>query len=76
MILRQRTIKVYPYAKLAAVRLEKLNERLKNLKSKSKRKKYLKNIESYIYDEFEDELKRLLDLKGEFLLNLFIGKLV
>ncbi len=70
LILRQRTIKVYPYAKLAAVRLEKLNERLKNLKSKSKRKKYLKNIESYIYDEFEDELKRLSRSQGRILIKL------
>ena len=69
LILRKRTIKVYPYARLAAIRLEKLNERLKNLKSKSKRKKYLKNIESFIYDEFEEELKNFLALKEEYLLN-------
>jgi len=70
LILRQRTIKVYPYARLAAVRLEKLNERLKNLKSKSKRKKYLKNIESFIYDEFEEELKRLSRSQGRILIKL------
>ncbi len=70
LILRQRTIKVYPYARLAAVRLEKLNERLKNLKSKSKRKKYLKNIESFIYEEFEEELKKLSRSQGRILIKL------
>ena len=70
LILRKRTIKVYPYARLAAVRLEKLNERLKNLKSKSKRKKYLKNIESFIYDEFEEELKKLSRSQGRILIKL------
>ena len=70
LILRKRTIKVYPYARLAAIRLEKLNERLKNLKSKSKRKKYLKNIESFIYDEFEEELKKLSRSQGMILIKL------
>ena len=70
LILRKRTIKVYPYARLSAIRLEKLNERLKNLKSKSKRKKYLKNIESFIYDEFEEELKKLSRSQGRILIKL------
>ena len=70
LILRQRTIKVYPYARLAAVRLEKLNERLKNLKSKRKRKIYMKNIESFIYREFEEELKKLSRSQGRILIKL------
>ncbi|MEC8830428.1 MAG: DUF4294 domain-containing protein, partial [Bacteroidota bacterium] len=38
LILKRKTIKVYPYAKLAAERLESLNKRIANLKSKRKRK--------------------------------------
>jgi hypothetical protein len=44
LILRRKTIKVYPYAKLAAERLEELTERLTSLKRKRDKKKYAKNI--------------------------------
>ena len=51
VILRERTYKVYPYAKLAADRLNVLTERLGNITSKRKRRIYyllisfrLKNI--------------------------------
>ena len=39
LILRRKTLKVYPYAKLAADRLTILNERLDNLDNKRSRKK-------------------------------------
>ena len=39
LILQRKTIKVYPYAKLAAERLETLNERMANPKEQTKTKK-------------------------------------
>ena len=69
-ILRARTLKVYPYAKLAADRLEVLNERLTTLNKKRQRKKYLKRLESFIYDEFEAELKELSRSQGRILIKL------
>lgn len=69
-ILRARTLKVYPYAKLAADRLQVLNERLSTLKKKRQRKKYLKRLESFIYDEFEVELKKLSRSQGRILIKL------
>ena len=44
IILRRRTFKVYPYAKLAADRLNVLNDRIKKITTKRKRKKYLKRL--------------------------------
>ena len=41
---RKKTLKAYPYAKLAADRLETLNERLEKIKSKRKKKEYIKVI--------------------------------
>ena len=38
VILRNRTLRVYPYAKLASDRLDKLSMRLENIKSNRKRK--------------------------------------
>ncbi|CAI8252647.1 MAG: Uncharacterised protein [Flavobacteriaceae bacterium] len=69
-VLRARTIRVYPYAKLAADRFEVLNERLSTLKKKRQRKKYLKRLESFVYDEFEEELRKLSRSQGRILIKL------
>ena len=58
IILRRRTFKVYPYAKLAADRLNVLNDRIKKITTKRKRKKYIKLMEKFVYNEFEEELKK------------------
>ena len=70
LILRRKTIKVYPYAKLAAERLESLNERLAKLKKKSDKKRYAKRIQKYIEGEFSDELKKLTRTEGQILVSL------
>ena len=70
VILRRRVFRVYPYAKLAAERLTVLNERLENIESKRGRKKYLKRLEKFIYQEFEEELKKLSKSQGRILIRL------
>lgn len=70
MILKRKTIKVYPYAKLAAERLEDLNARLATLKKKRARKKYAKKIQKYIEGEFSAELKKLTRTEGQILVKL------
>ena len=70
VILRERTYKVYPYAKIAADRLNILTGRLKQIKSKSKRRVYLRRMEHFIYDEFEKELKKLSRSQGRILIKL------
>ena len=69
-ILRRKTIKVYPYAKLASERLIELNDSLKNIKRKSKQKRYTKKIQKYIEGEFSDELKKLTRTEGQILVKL------
>lgn len=70
VILRERTFRVYPYAKMAADRLNILNGRLEQIRSKRKRKIYLKRLERFIYDEFEKELKKLSRSQGRILIKL------
>ena len=70
LILRRKTLKVYPYAKLAADRLTILNERFDNLDNKRSRKKYLKRMEKFIYEEFEQELKKFSRSEGKILIRL------
>ena len=53
VILRNRTLRVYPYAKLAADRLDTLSMRLEDIKNKRQKKIYIKRVEKFIYDEFE-----------------------
>ena len=70
LILRRRTRKVYPYAKLAAERLTTMNERLEKLEKKSQKKKYTKQIQKYIEEEFTEELKNLTRSEGRILVKL------
>lgn len=70
VILRRKTLKVYPYAKLAAERLEALQERLDGLKRKRDKKRYAKIIQNYIEEEFSAELKKLTKTEGQILVKL------
>ena len=70
LILKRKTIKVYPYAKLAAERLTALNERLATLERKSEKRRYAKIIQRYIEEEFSEELKKLTRTEGQILIKL------
>ncbi len=70
LILRRKTRKVYPYAKLAADRLSVLNERLENINSKKQRKRYVKMLQKYMEEEFTAELKKLTRTEGQILVKL------
>tara|TARA_B110000238_G_scaffold181421_1_gene206256 strand:- start:713 stop:1396 length:684 start_codon:yes stop_codon:yes gene_type:complete len=67
---RKKTLKAYPYAKLAAERLEVLNRRLEKIKSKSKSKRYTKKVQKYMEGEFTDQLKKLTRTEGRILIKL------
>ena len=47
-----------------------LNKRLNNLKSKRSKKKYLRRLEKFLYEEFEQELKKLSRSQGRILIKL------
>jgi hypothetical protein len=70
LILKRKTLKVYPYAKLASDRLTELNERLASLKKRSDKKRYTKIIQRYIEEEFSTELKKLTRTEGQILVKL------
>jgi len=70
LILRRKTVKVYPYAKLAAERLLSLNERIATIEKRRDQKKYAKIIQKYIEDEFSEELKKLTRTEGQILVKL------
>jgi len=70
LILRRRTRKVYPYAKLAAERLMVMNERLSAMERKSERRKYIKIVQKYLEEEFAKDLKNMTRSEGRILVKL------
>lgn len=70
LILRRKTRKVYPYAKLASERLTTMSERLKTIERKRDRKKYTKRIQKYVEEEFSEKLKKLTRTEGQILVKL------
>lgn len=70
LILRRKTRKVYPYAKLASERLTTMTERLKTIEKKRNRRKYTKRIQKYIEEEFSEKLKKLTRTEGQILVKL------
>lgn len=70
LILKRKTLKVYPYAKLASLRLDSLYSRLNNIKRRSNKKRYIKRIQKYLEGEFTDELKKLTQTEGQILIKL------
>tara|TARA_X000000950_G_scaffold102241_1_gene129053 strand:+ start:2617 stop:3327 length:711 start_codon:yes stop_codon:yes gene_type:complete len=70
LILKRKVLKVYPYAVLASHRLDSLNKRLNRLDTRYKKKKYTKQIQKYLENEFTVELKSLKQSEGRVLIKL------
>lgn len=70
LILRRKTIKVYPYAKLAAERLVELNGRLATLERKRDKRQYTRRVQKYLEGEFTDQLKKMTRTEGQILVKL------
>lgn len=70
LILRRKTRKVYPYAKLASERLTTMTLRLKTIDRRRDRKRYTKRVQKYIEKEFSEKLKKLTRTEGQILAKL------
>jgi len=67
---RRKVFKAYPFAKLASQRLDSLNLRLENIRSRSKKKKYIRLVQNYIEGEFTDQIKKMTNTEGRILIKL------
>lgn len=70
LILRHKTKKVYPYAKLAAERLVTMQERLDMIEDKRQKRIYTRRVQKYIEEEFSKELKEFTRSEGQILVKL------
>jgi len=68
--LRYNVIKVYPYARLAALKIHELNATLDTLQTKREKKKFTKAFEKQLKADFEDQLKKLSINQGKVLVKL------
>ena len=66
----KRVKKVMPYAKLAAFRLQMMEDNLNQLKTKRAKKAYIKKTEQAIKDEFMEPLQEMYVEEGLLLLKL------
>ena len=67
----QRNVKiVYPYAKLAGIKLREYNEILSKASSDGERRKIMKKAEAELKAQFGDELKNLTFSQGHILIKL------
>ncbi|MGI8893533.1 MAG: DUF4294 domain-containing protein [Bacteroidia bacterium] len=62
--------KAYPYAKLAATKFGEMEQKMSTIKNKRERKKYVKETEKELKDQFTEELKNLTVNQGRILLKL------
>ena len=70
LILKRKTIKVYPYSVMASNRLNSLNERLLSIKTKRQRKRYTKIVQKFLENELTPELSKLTQSEGQILIKL------
>ncbi|WP_440880890.1 DUF4294 domain-containing protein [Tenacibaculum sp. C7A-26P2] len=70
MWFKRKVHRAYPYAVLAAKRLDSLNLRLEKIKSKRKKRRYIKTVQEYLEEELTSRLKKLTRTEGRILLKL------
>ena len=68
--LRFNVFKMYPYAKLAAIKLKEINEHMATLGSKREKKKYLKEADDQMKKDFEETVKNFSQRQGDILIKL------
>jgi hypothetical protein len=68
--LKRRTLKVYPYAKLASLKLDSIYKDLEGISKKRKKKKYIKAVENWIKSDLSKDLKKLSRWEGRILSKL------
>jgi hypothetical protein len=62
--------KVYPYALLVRVKLNHVNEDMKNITDEKSRKEYMKSVEKDVFAEYEDDMRQMTITQGRLLIKL------
>lgn len=68
--LRYNVIKVYPYARLAAMKVNEMNRNMAGMKNDRERRRYRKQVEDQVRTDFEETIKKLSINQGKVLIKL------
>lgn len=68
--LRFNVIKVYPYARLAAVKLNEMNAKMSSMSNDRERRRYRKQVEDQVRKDFEETIKKMSVSQGKVLIKL------
>lgn len=69
-VLKRRIMRVYGYAVQTSDNLTSLNENMAGMESNSQKRKYLRQTEKYLKNQFEEPLKKLSRKDGQILVKL------
>lgn len=62
--------RVYPYALMVRIKLNQVNEDMKNITDEKKRKNYIKDVEKDVFAEYEDDIQEMTITQGRLLIKL------
>ncbi|MFM2206767.1 MAG: hypothetical protein RL213_742 [Bacteroidota bacterium] len=68
--LRYNVIKVYPYARLAALKVDEMNRQMSGMKNDREKRRYRKEVEEQVREDFEQTVKKLSINQGKVLIKL------
>ena len=68
--LRYNVIKVYPYARLAAIKVNEMDRTMATMKNDREKRRYRKAVENRVREDFEETLKKLSVNQGKILIKL------
>ena len=69
-VLEMRVLKVYPIAKLAAIKLKEYNSVYTTFKNERERKDYIKKIKKDLFNEYESQIRSMSISQGLILIKL------
>lgn len=67
---RKKVLKAYPYAIIASEKLNAVNDSLQSISGKRARRKYVKQRQKFLEEEFTPKLKKLTTTEGRILIKL------
>jgi hypothetical protein len=62
--------KVYPYALMVRIKLNQVNEDMKNIIEEKERRNYIKTVEKDVFTEYEDDMRDMTITQGRLLIKL------
>lgn len=68
--IKEKVVKVYPYAKVAALLMKHYDQKLEGMELEAKKKLFMKKVEADLKAEFKDEITDLTISEGRILMKL------